>query len=155
MKARNQRRTYYVRIPLHTLEILATYKKTINASDTTADTVRLIATDSVLCVPSATHVDENMPFPPITAAPWSMREVALGAVSCFACFVPLAVLNPVNCTAVLVHAPDLLKKLAWTTRSRIGMFADEYRAYVAIGADEPLSSAATFAPSVPRKLETK
>ena len=109
-KARNQRRTYPVQIPLHTLEIIATYKKTIHASDTTADTVSafpLIATESPPL--RALHDARGLP-----AAPWSMREV--------------------------------------TRRSGSSTFADEYTVCVAI-ADEPRSSAATFAPSVDRTEE--
>ena len=56
----------------------------------------LTATLSVVCVPVLTHCELNDVLPPIvTAAPWSICDVALGAVILFAwSCVPKAELRP-------------------------------------------------------------
>ena len=97
----------------HTNEAKDDHKYTINASDARTDTLSappLTATASKLSVPCLAHAAENVPPPPIvTAAPWSVRAVASGAVSRFACLVPPALASPVNCTDVLERVPVPLK----------------------------------------------
>ena len=62
----------------------------------TDNALPLTTTLSVFCVPLRAHVDVNEALPPIvTAAPWSTRLFAFGAVSLLACFAPVLLDSPV------------------------------------------------------------